>query len=984
MKTTTNRWSFKTAAVLLAAAFLSFAGSMEAATPKAQPKSKPAQQQPAPSQQSQSSQAQPAKAALPSSQVQPAELFTAQLISKADAEKAAAAAVVSPQSAIVPPPSPNLITATAYPFTSAAAVALENMSSGTTQLVAPDQDDTVSAVTNIGFDFWYDGVRFTQFSVNANGEARLGGTAIGTTFTNTLASVTDAPKIAPYWDDLWVGNNGKVHFKVIGSAPTRKFIVEWLNEQVPRVGAATAGAATFQMWLFESSGLIEFVYGSGMAVNSANSGYSVGLQSGVATNFASVTTLTSTASYAAANDTQSDAITAGTAYLFTPNVPTAPTGLNFTSVGSGAMTLNWTDTSSNEVGFAIYRSTDGGTTFTFVAQTAANANSFIASGLTPTTTYTWKVQAVTEGGVSTALTGSQATIAAGTRTSTAVGGLWSATGTWVGGIVPSSADNAVIANGATVTIDTAAACLNLTVGQGTSGILQYDDSGVVRSLAVGNTATISAGAIFRANPTPTLTAANTFSVGQDLINNGTMACNFVAAGTSTVGITFTGANNAAWTPGAASSTDLATVTLNKGTSNANTLTFTPAGTITVLGANTSGFLTITNGTFKISGSGTFSNPVFAIAAYAIPGTGGFWLNNANYTVVGQNGNSTMNGLLRLTAGIFNEGTVSGNAMTGSANTVSVIVEGATMNIASRFAISSAFPASFNMSSGTINVTTVGSTAAVGFGFTSASLFTMSGGTINLVQASTVSPDYQVSSTPFISGGTLNVGTAATTAASLFRIQGQMPNVVIDNTTNTKTANLSAQMNVWQNLTITTGSTLNLNAQALLQIGPTITNNGAIVVTTNNTGTVVYGGNLQLTAVGGVGTPQTYSGTGTFGSAALAVATLQLQNGGNLTLTAGVSALNANRVNLLFGNITGSGAIALGNGAASTEIVQRGVTSNVLPAGAFDVAPVFNIGTGGLIEVSMRHRPGSSTPALRFLLRGPFLACRLLTRSVGSR
>src|SRR5204863_5574460 len=103
----------------------------------------------------------------------------------------------------------------------------------------------------------------------------------------------------------------------------------------------------------------------------------------------------------------------------------------------------------------------------------------------------------------------------------------------------------------------------------------------------------------------------------------------------------------------------------------------------------------------------FSNPIFAVATYAIPGTGGFWLNNANCTVVGQNGNSTMNGLLRLTAGTFNEGTASGNAMTGSAATVNIIVEGATLNIASRFAFTSVAPAFFNMSSGTINVTTVG-------------------------------------------------------------------------------------------------------------------------------------------------------------------------------------------------------------------------------------------------------------------------------------
>src|SRR6266853_2241897 len=116
------------------------------------------------------------------------------------------------------------------------------MSSGTTQLVTASQDDTASFVNNIGFDFWYDGVRFTQFSCNANGLCRLGSTVIDTAFTNSLASVTDAPKIAPYWDDLWVGTNGKIHYKVIGSAPNRKLVVEWQNMTIPRQASATTGA----------------------------------------------------------------------------------------------------------------------------------------------------------------------------------------------------------------------------------------------------------------------------------------------------------------------------------------------------------------------------------------------------------------------------------------------------------------------------------------------------------------------------------------------------------------------------------------------------------------------------------------------------------------------------------------------------------------------------------------------------------------------
>jgi hypothetical protein len=115
------------------------------------------------------------------------------------------------------------INATTYPFTEATA-SLEDMSTGTTQIVGPNQDDTPSAVTPIGFDFWYVGTHVSQFSCNPNGICRLGPTAINTTFANNteFASALNNPKIAVYFDDVWGGTNGKVHYKVVGAAPDRK------------------------------------------------------------------------------------------------------------------------------------------------------------------------------------------------------------------------------------------------------------------------------------------------------------------------------------------------------------------------------------------------------------------------------------------------------------------------------------------------------------------------------------------------------------------------------------------------------------------------------------------------------------------------------------------------------------------------------------------------------------------------------------------
>ena len=143
---------------------------------------------------------------------------------------------------------------------------------------------------------------------------------------------------------------------------------------------------------------------------------------------------------------------------------------------------------------------------------------------------------------------------------------------------------------------------------------------------------------------------------------------------------------------------------------------------------------------------------------------------------------------------------------------------------------------------------------------------MSGGSINLVQANRLTTvDYNQTGTMVYTGGTLNVGTAATTTNFNFRAQGQMPERRRRQHDDEQDMLLSGQRNVWGNLTINPGTTVNVNpgtAQTLLQIGPTITNNGAIVTNTNNTGTVNFAGSLQ--ALGG-GYAQTYIGTGTFGT-----------------------------------------------------------------------------------------------------------------------
>ena len=804
--------------------------------------------------------------------------------------------------------SADLITASTYAYTFASGVSLEDMSSGTTNLVSgPGLDDTASPVTNIGFDFWYDGVRFSQFSVNVNGLARLGSTAVTTSFNNStegLNTVTNAPKIAPYFEDLCLGLTGKVHYKVVGSAPNRKLVVEWTGMQIPRNGTCTGfpASGTFQMWLFESAGSsnpgrIQFVYGGNVAPSTTDLGASIGLQAGVATNFASVTVSDDSVSYVTANNTNLPGVASGKTYIFTPNTTTAPSNLTFAPVTATSIQLNWSDNASNEAGYAIYRSTDGGASYSFLTQTAVDSVLFNDTGLVPGTTYFYRIHAATEGALSSALLGSQATTAAGEDSCAGAGGNWSDTAAWLDGSVPTINDNVTIGSSCTMTVDTAAAvALNVTINSG--GILQKPAAGTTSNLTVGG----------------------------NLTNNGTLDFG-VAGDAAGATLTFAGPTVNATFGGTGAITDVRAVTINKGA--AGTLELNPTN-FTVLDVNTdtAGFLTHTSGMFKISGSFTMANRLYTAAAYTIPATGGLWINNPNFTVAGQNGSPTNNGVLRVTSGTFNVGNSSGNSMGGGAG-AQFIVEGGTSNYAGRLQTTSAV--SYTQSGGIVNVCTVGNAATTAsFGLTSAAnIFNMTGGSIviNLPNTNAAPLDYSVSTTAtFVAnpaGTTLQLGSGSTPPATTFRVTGATPSILIN------TGHLMA---------VGGGA----GGAAVFMRGSTVTNNGAIVV--QGTGA---SSRFDWAASG----PMTYGGTGTFGTAGTTFTGVGMSsNGGDTTLNAPIF---INRVNFFTGGFINSNQITLGNAGTSTTVVQVGNTTAATNAGSFDASPTYNTGSGGHTLLHLR-------------------------------
>jgi hypothetical protein len=321
-----------------------------------------------------------------------------------------------------------------------------DMSTGTTQLVGGSADQTVSSVASIGFSYTLMGNTYTQFYAGANGLLGLGGTTFSSSLYSPSTGTTTTPLIAPFAGDLQTGSSGKIHYKVVGSAPNRTLVVEYLNMNLYYSSGVYGNDATFQVRLYETSGIVEFVYGT-VAVSNILTASSVAPAIGFATNstannFAYVTissnTATTSGSFTANPASTVGAITNLTSasdgsrrvYKLTPAASVAPaTALNFTSVTASSMVLNWTASSptTGVTGYQIYKSTDG-ISYSLVGTVNGSATvTYSGSGttsLTPSTTYFWRVVAISEAVSSTNLDANQATSAAtfsGTKTIGAVG-----------------------------------------------------------------------------------------------------------------------------------------------------------------------------------------------------------------------------------------------------------------------------------------------------------------------------------------------------------------------------------------------------------------------------------------------------------------------------------------------------------------------------------------------------------------------------------
>lgn len=281
--------------------------------------------------------------------------------------------------------------------------------SGATVVSAAGDDDVSYVDFPIGFDFWYMGGRYTRFSVSSNGWLALGSAMANSTPTNNLSTGGTRPVIAPLWDDLAVFpgalgtglNAGNISYVTTGAVGSRVLTVQWYAMRWDKDSAVLlpvllpTAVITFQAKLYEN-GDVQFVYKTeGGSINNGSASVGItGLGTG-ASNFLSLNTSGTAVSSTIETSTINSKPTTGQTYTFDPIEVNAPTSLTFTNIGSSGMTLNWIDNSTNEVGFVIYRSTDGAN-YTYLTTTAANTISYHDTGLTSGLTYYYRVYALRE------------------------------------------------------------------------------------------------------------------------------------------------------------------------------------------------------------------------------------------------------------------------------------------------------------------------------------------------------------------------------------------------------------------------------------------------------------------------------------------------------------------------------------------------------------------------------------------------------------
>ncbi|HWV37681.1 MAG TPA: putative Ig domain-containing protein [Vulgatibacter sp.] len=151
-----------------------------------------------------------------------------------------------------------------------------------------DSPAPLEAQVTLPFPVNFFGNDETNMYVGSSGYVTLGTTHHATTYTPRAIPGSSAPHnlIAVWWDRLvcdstFLGHtHGPVLTQVVGTAPSRAFVVQWTE---CRKYAVTGSYVTAQLWLFEGSNHIEVHYGDIVPGAATNFKASMGIENSTGT-----------------------------------------------------------------------------------------------------------------------------------------------------------------------------------------------------------------------------------------------------------------------------------------------------------------------------------------------------------------------------------------------------------------------------------------------------------------------------------------------------------------------------------------------------------------------------------------------------------------------------------------------------------------------------------------------------------------------------
>jgi len=290
-----------------------------------------------------------------------------------------------------------------YVFSSSSGIFAE-ICGGTTHGSNLNDNDNFPAIP-LGFSFTYNGISYSDVSIQTNGFIAMGSTVVSSNVA--ISSVTGTNNIiAALNRDLKSRDTGSLISLTSGTAPNRVFTVQWLHYR--RVPTTTANDDfSFQIQLHEGTNVIQFVYGPFTAATAYTASTTqVGLRGESNTDFnnrATTADWSTTTAGTANNSTCTLSSTvfpvSGQTFTWTPYNSEQPpsaavigTPLNNASQVLLNSSLQWQSGEGYPTGFRLFFGTDNPPTNIENGTNMGNAINYDPTpDLNLNTTYYWKI-----------------------------------------------------------------------------------------------------------------------------------------------------------------------------------------------------------------------------------------------------------------------------------------------------------------------------------------------------------------------------------------------------------------------------------------------------------------------------------------------------------------------------------------------------------------------------------------------------------------